>query len=243
VRLRGIATVAIVAIVIAIVVVGGLAYYFVAVPAGGGSTSPIRTTSPTNTTSTGGGNLDVSAAVNAHLNAISARNIPNIMTVYTDAAVVHWTGQASGLQGDYSGKNNIQLLYQTALGTAQSMKLVVKSLTPSGTSATAVLNISGTSSVLGAFNGTINASFSYVQSGATWQINTETWNFVVFNVANAAGETTFPQWRTIGGPIVESTSPDAFKQFIYTYGGEGMTLVIVVFAAALAVAMVARRWK
>ena len=101
----------------------------------------------------------------------------------------------------------------------------------------------GSSTVLGRFNGTIAGTITYQNTKGKWLIVRESWNYVTFIVQNAGGATTFPQWRTVGGPIEETKSPNAFKQFVWDYGGAGTAIFIFAFIFSLAVVVIMKQFR
>ncbi len=239
VRQRGISAAIIAVVVIVVVAVAGVGYYLATQP----GPSPSSTSTSTSST-TSAATVDVQAAVNSHLSTIETRNVPNIVAEYYDSSLLEWKGQTQGLGGNYSGTGNIKLLYSGALGTAQSINLVpTTAIQTSGNTATFDMNMSGNSGILGIYNGTISVSITYTSVNGAPIIQHEVWNFHTFNVQKSGGATTFPQWAAVGGPFEERSSPDPFKQFVWTYGGEAMMVFVVAYLVAIAAYLGVRRWR
>src|SRR2546422_949437 len=264
-RQRGISTTVAVGVILALVVVGAGAFFLLQPGPQGTSTTGSTTTSGTTSSTTTSGTtsstttsgttssttlavitLDVNSAVNQHLAGVTARNVQSLLQDYSNNALVVWSGQAQGLQGNYSGQGNIGFLYSAAFGTAETLNLKSSNIAqtvnqPTLKTVALGINITGTSQVLGNFNATVTAQVTYQFASGSWKISQEVWNFKVFDAQNSAGETTFPEWRTVGGPIEETRSPNPFKQFVWDVGGEAMTILIFACIGAMAVMVAARR--
>ena len=253
---RGISTTVAVGVILALVVVGAGAFFVLQPgPQGTSTTGSTTTSSSTGSTTTSSSTgsttpavvaLNVVSAVNQHLAGVTARNVQSLLQDYSNNALVIWSGQAQGLQGNYSGQGNIGFLYSAAFGTAQTLDLkssgIVQTVDQTTLKTAALgINITGTSQVLGKFNATVTAQVTYQFASGSWKISQEVWNFKVFDAQNSAGETTFPEWRTVGGPIEETRSPNPFKQFVWDVGGEAMTILIFACIGAMAVMVAARR--
>lgn len=229
-----------VGIVVILGVVAGASFYFLSQQNGNPTTS-----TPTTTTSSGAA-PSLRSEFDTHLANIDSRNIPTLLLDYLDHAVVTWTGSAAGLGGFYNGTNNIRLLYAAALSTAQTITVTPQDFLQINNSATqvtvnATLGITGKSSVLGPFNGTVKAQIVYVNSGGAWQISKENWNYLVFNVTASGGATTFPEWQKIGPVNPSMRSTDWLHNFVWDYGGFGVALMVYVYIVALLGLVVLRR--
>ncbi|MDA4118820.1 MAG: hypothetical protein OK455_10825, partial [Thaumarchaeota archaeon] len=179
------------------------------------STSFSSTTSSTSSTSAPA--FDAGVALDAHLANVSSRNIQAIMAAYSSDASVQWEGQTLqpyGLAGTYSGASNIRSLYSATIVPVQKITLSASGLNASspasGSSSKVTANAkivgTGTSSMLGQFNITVNAQITYQLVGSSWLISQEVWNFVMFHSQNTGGATTFPQWQITGPPLPQRYS-------------------------------------
>jgi hypothetical protein len=236
----GIAKFAVIGVIVAVVVVGALAVVLLGT-GGGGNTNTSRSQT---SSSAGVPSVDPTAAFQSHIQDIQSRQVTTIVNEYDPSATVVWTGVTAGLGVMYSGSGNIKLLYSGALGTAQTINIQTSNVQVSGPSGStfsvnATLKISGTSVVLGPYNGTITMKVVYTGSSSGWKISYEHWNYNAFFVTNEAGATTFPEWQKVGEPIATHRSPDRFHNFSWDYGGPGAAFFIWVLAAAVAVAAAA----
>ena len=202
------------------------------------TSSSISTTSISSTVSSGSANLTAIQAANTiHISEIESRNIPLVLTQYQPHAVVVWSGNTGGLGGTYSGTENIEILYSGALSTAKTISLTVQNFSASSVSSTQAnstydMNMTGTSPILGNLSGHIQVEIAWVYNGTGWAIQSENWNYVTFVTTVAGGATTFPQWHT---PSRES--PDAFKNFVFHFGGPAYAFVIFGYVGVLAALM------
>src|SRR2546426_9697103 len=129
---RGISTTVAVGVILALVVVGAGAFFVLQPgPQGTSSTGSTTTSSSTGSTTTSSSTgttsavvaLNVVSAVNQHLAGVTARNVQSLLQDYSNNALVIWSGQAQGLQGNLSGQGNIGFLYSAPFGTAQTLDL------------------------------------------------------------------------------------------------------------------------
>src|SRR2546426_6567397 len=121
---RGISTTVAVGVILALVVVGAGAFFVLQPgPQGTSTTGSTTTSSSTGSTTTSSSTgsttpavvaLNVVSAVNQHLAGVTARNVQSLLQDYSNNAPVIWSGQAQGLQGNYSGQGNIGFLYSAA---------------------------------------------------------------------------------------------------------------------------------
>ena len=127
----------------------------------------------------------VADAYASHLEQLSARNIPAAVSGYESNATVEWTGVVAGMNGNYSGAANIEIL----LGGDFFGKLINSSLSNEYQSVgvngkvpvvNSTFNFQGYSSVEGNVNGTIVAQDTYEHVGNSWLIAHEVWNFTQY---------------------------------------------------------------
>ncbi len=237
-----ISTGAVIGVVVVIIVVAAGAFFVLGGLGGTQTVSTSKTSSALTSSSATGTQTappsGVQTAFQTHLQRISSRDIPTVLTDYQQTAVVVWEGNAQGLQGTYNGVGNVKLLYATALGTASTIKFnstTYKALVNSSSEETIIADIKffGNSQVLGAFNGTLSAKVVYDYVGTAWQIKQETWNFHTFYAANAGEATTFPQWQKVGPIRPERRSLDPLHNFAWDFGGPGAAGLVYMSIAAI----------
>lgn len=248
----------IIAAIIVIVIAGGAAYFYLQQPAqltatssptNSATTSKTTTTSATTQTTLTINPAQIRSVFDDHLNKISARDIPVLLNDYEPNAVVTWTGNTAGLGGNYSGTGNIRLLYAAALSTAQKITLTPTNYTqsvvaPDRVLVSTTLNMSGSSQILGPFNGTIVAKIVFTYDNGAWKIINEAWDYKVFNVSQSGGATTFPEWQKVGPPVPQRRGPDWLHDFVWDYGGPLTAMIIYAYIIAIAVFMAVKRsWK
>ena len=128
-----------------------------------------------------------------HLEQLSARNMPAVVSAYESNATVEWTGVVAGMNGNYSGAANIEIL----LGGDFFGKLINSSLSNEYQSVgvngnvsvvNSTFNFQGYSAVEGNVNGTIFAQDTYEHVGNSWLIAHEMWNFTRYYVQFYVGE-------------------------------------------------------
>lgn len=240
-------------IVIVVIAIAGMAAIFVAGGAvstgisnlstsvGGSSTNQSTSTGPSFSSLTGPPPSGFGQpALQTHLKNLNDRNIPAATADYTSNAVMVWTGNTQGLGGTYSGAGAIRLTLQTAIGAATTLSYTIQSFNASGSSsnpnvaeAKTVLNFNGYSHILGNFNGTINATYEYVNQGGTWLIQQESSDYTVFNIQFSQGATTFPQWQITGPPLPQRYSESPFKNWVYFYGGAAAAIAVAGYLSTL----------
>ena len=200
----------------------------------------VSSSSSSSTQATGSANLAaVQAATNTHISDVQSRNVPVVLSQYTNNATVVWTGQTGGLGGTYHGTSNIQILYAGALSTAKTLSLTLENYTAQSIDSTHAnstfgLHLVGYSPVLGNVTAHIQAEVAWIYNGTGWAIQGENWNYLTFTSTVSGGATTFPQWHT---PSRES--PDAFKNFVFHIGGPAYAFVIFGYVAVLVVLLLA----
>jgi ketosteroid isomerase-like protein len=262
---RAIARMATIGIVVVIVVIAAVAGVLALSQSGTSTptTSSTITTAPTTTPTTSsvattttsspstmttnsqsGGTGDTQAVLAQLPNfiaAFNARDASALSNFYTSTAVVNWTGQAQGLQGIYSGKENIAILYGSSIGHTD--KLVANdssvSATASGPNVTVTftLNLVGHSNVVGNLTAKVTVTQTWVQSGGSWLIQNETWNYLSFTTTNAGSATVFPQW----GLALEGKSPNLADEHVLEWNVAPYVAaaiygsIIAIFALALMV--------
>jgi len=186
--------------------------------------------------------------VQNHINNINARNVDAAVADYTSNAVMIWSGNTQGLGGTYTGSSNIKFTYETAIGGANSLSYTISNFTAYGSStnpdiavATATLNFTGNSHILGNFNGIIDTTLDYVNQGGTWLIQQETSNYQSFTTQFSLGATTFPQWQVTGPPLPFRYSESPFKNFVYYYGGAAAAIGVAAYLSAMPLLVYVRK--
>jgi hypothetical protein len=181
-----------VAIIVVLVVAG--AYLFLA---RGSTTSPSSSASSLPT-------VPVGTAVSQFVQDLNDRSVDGMATFYTPSSAVHWSGQLGGLQGVYSGTENIRLLYATSVGKTTSMSANSSAyaqdvLGPMRVNVTFTLFMLANSTVAGTLTSTINVSQEWDWGNSGWQISKENWAYASFDASGLDAKygtsvTTFPQW-------------------------------------------------
>ncbi len=228
---RGVSRLAVpVAIVVVIVVAG--AYLFLA----------RNPTTPPSSSASSQPTVPVTTAVSQFLKELNARSVDGMATFYTSSSVVHWSGNLGGLQGLYSGTDNIRLLYASTVGktttmNASSSDFAQDVFSPAHANATYNLFILANSTVAGILNSTISVSQEWKWGTAGWQISKENWAYTHFFAsllsAKYGSVTTFPQW----GYAMEGGNPDLVSEKSFEWHA-GPYLAAAVFAFLFGVAAV-----
>jgi hypothetical protein len=233
--LAKISRITIISIVILAVVVVGVGTYFLVQPISSKNSKSTSSILPLSS---------LQPAVEAHVSHLNTRNVTLIVSDYANNATVYWFGITGGMGGIYTGTNNIQILYAGSFASAQSISLTIDGYTQglvNSTTALAQLNMTmnGKSSILGTFEGKISAGIYYVTINGQWKIIDENWNYLEMGgTAMGGGATTFPQWHT-----PPRQSPDAFKNFVFNYGGSAYTAIIFGYVAIILVLFLAAVYR
>jgi hypothetical protein len=250
----GIATTVIVGIVIVIIVVGGVAAYLVvSAPSKtttstsvSTSTSPSMTsTSSTMQTTTSTGVTSTAPSVNSSVYQFvadfQAKDVAGMDAYYQSNALSVWDGDAGGTAGNYSGTGNIQLVLSTTVGHLQTGQFTVTigNVTETVTSAdntTVVfgLHLTGTSTVVGAFNSSIIVTQYWVYQSNKWTIAMDNWNYLYFHSTNTSEATVFPQW----GLSLNGKSPNLADEHVVEWD-VAPYLAVGTYVAILALALFA----
>jgi hypothetical protein len=147
--------------------------------------------------------VQVSTAVSQYVQDLNDRSVDGMATFYTPSSAVHWSGQLGGLQGVYSGTENIRLLYATSVGKTTSMSANSSGykqdvLSPTRVNVTFTIAMLANSTVAGILTSTINVSQQWDWGNSGWQISKENWAYASFDAskldAKEPSVTTFPQW-------------------------------------------------
>ncbi len=72
------------------------------------------------------------------------------------------------------------------------------------------LSLKGHITVVGNLSASIQVSQNWINSGGTWTIQKETWNYITFTTTNPGTATVFPQW----GLSLEGKSPDLASEHV-----------------------------
>ena len=246
---------------VVIIAVVGVAFVFLGGGSSGGtttasSTTPttiVTTTTTTTTTTTsqsqGVPPPGVRTAFATHLSRIQSRDVPTVLTDYQDSATVVWAGTAGGEEGTYPGTGNIRLLYSAALSSASQINITPANYVQVNKSSNqvvvnATLSLSGKSTYIGNFNGTVAASITYVYVNGAWVISHEYWNYKSLQGTSSGGATTFPEWQKVGPINPTRRSSDWLHNFAWDYGGPGFAIFLWAFIGLLSAAVVVKAvWK
>ena len=137
-------------------------------------------------------------ALLSHLSKEENDNISGALEDYVPNATMIWTGDASSLGGTYNGTTEIEEALQkwtaypffgqpgaagpTSLNyTVESVHATLTSIEVASVQASIYFNGTSPSLDLFQYNGTISASYSYVNQNGSWLIREENWNFTTFN--------------------------------------------------------------
>jgi hypothetical protein len=158
----------------------------------------------------------VKSAVTQWVADFNSRNVPALTNFYSTDALVTWTGGGSagaGLDGAYSGLENVKILYGSSIGKTTSLNASIANyaetdLSPSDANVTLTLSMAGHSSVVGDLTISVDAVQLWNYIGGQWQIVKETWNYVTFNEQYPVSATTFPQWTA----MKEGLSPNLVSE-------------------------------
>lgn len=131
----------------------------------------------------------VASAYANHLLMVSTRNVTALLSGYESNATVEWTGQASGLGGNYTGTGNesgsIGRLLGTFPGNMVNLTLSEDSQPTVGVQGNSLVvgstfSWNGFNSYDGNISGLVVAQDSFAYSGNTWLIAHETWTWISF---------------------------------------------------------------
>jgi len=119
---------------------------------------------------------------------LDARNVSALLSGYESNATVVWTGDAMGLQGNYTGMGNgsgeIGRVFEYIPGSMINLTLSNENQTivrvQGGYWVNSTFDWAGYSSLAGPVGGSVAAQDSYVYVGNTWLIARETWTFLSF---------------------------------------------------------------
>ncbi len=126
-------------------------------------------------------------AFDSHLMHLGDRNVSSTGNDYASNATMTWVGNTQGYGGIYTPRNMIELTYKSFLGMTTNLTYSVRSedttLFPNDSAAiNANLFFAGNSHLLGRFNGTVAASYTYVNQRGTWIISSEDSNYTSLDV-------------------------------------------------------------
>jgi len=190
------------------------------------------------------------SVLQTHIANINARNPAAAAADFTSNGVMIWTGNTQGLGGTYTPQSNIKFTLETAIGGATALSYTISNFTAKGSAsnpnmaeATAVLNFTGNSHILGNFHGVIDSTFVYVNQGGQWLISQESSNYVSFITQFSLGATTFPQWQLTGPPLPQRYSESPFKNWVYFYGGAAAAIAVACYLASLPLVIYMKRKK
>jgi len=131
----------------------------------------------------------VASAYANHLLLLDSRNVSALLSGYESNATVVWTGDAMGLQGNYTGIGNgsgeIGRVFEYIPGSMINLTLSNENQTIGGVQGgywvNSTFDWAGYSSLAGPVGGSVAAQDSYVYVGNTWLIARETWTFLSFS--------------------------------------------------------------
>jgi hypothetical protein len=130
----------------------------------------------------------VASAYASRLLQFDERNVSALLSGYESNATVVWTGQAAGLQGNYTclgnGSGEIGKAFEYIPGSMINMTLSDENQTIEGAQGgywvNSTFDWAGCSSLAGPVGGSVAAQDWYVHVGNAWLIGRETWTFLSF---------------------------------------------------------------
>ena len=198
------------------------------VPAATSSTTASTGASPPPSTS-------VKTAVEQWVSDFNARDGEGLGNFYTQESTVVWSGNAAGLAGTYTGRQNILILFGSSIGKTNTLNVSISDYAEKATSqdaanVTMIISFDGYSTVVGTLNGTVQATQEWQDSSAGWQIVKENWNYQTFIVQYPVSATTFPQW----GALKTGQNPNLVSEKSFEWHA-GPWVAASVYAALFAV--------
>lgn len=215
-------------------------------PLSSSTTSSSSTSSSSSSSSSSSASSGDVAAVEAQLTNwiadFNSRNVEALGNYYTSTSVDNWTGHAQGLEGIYNGVGNIRILYGSSISHTDRLNATYSNLTatsngPGNVTLNFNLVLNGHSTVVGNLSADVAVTQVWVNSGGTWTIQSETWNYLTFTTTNPGTATVFPQW----GLSLEGKSPDLASEHVLEWDAAPYVAagiygsIIVIFALALMV--------
>jgi len=128
---------------------------------------------------------EAEAAFLVHLSDLDTRNVTLALLDYAPNATMIYSGTTLGIGGTYNGSANIKYTLETFIGGDKSLNFTSTSVKANRIAFEAVdlmsnITFTGSSSILGNFNGTVVASYSYSLQQGRWVILQEDWNFTSY---------------------------------------------------------------
>ena len=153
----------------------------------------------------------------------------------------------ASIRGTYESPNSIRDLLQSIMGSARSITVTIGSFEAKPSSTLGFENVNASlflladSTTLGRVTGNVVAQYVFVYANGSWQISQETWDYKTFTTQFSAGETTFPQWQTVGPPLPQRYSESPFKNWIYFYGGTAAAVFVCGYLASIPILVRTKR--
>jgi len=176
----------------------------------------------------------VSDAVKQLINDLNGRNVDGVVAFYSPNAIDVWSGRLVGLQGRYTGVDNIRLLYATTVGkstmvAANYSNYAEDTFSPTHVNATFVVGMLANSSAVGILTATIHVSQDWNWGNGGWQISKENWAYSYYDSsfvdAGIPSSTTFPQW----GFMLKGGNPNLVSEKSFEWHA-GPYLAVAVYA-------------
>jgi len=208
------------------------------------ATSPTTSSSATSTVSQSGGSGNTQAVLSqlpGFIADFNSRDVSALSNYYATNAFVNWTGTTNGLGGPYSGKENIAILYGSSIGHTDKLIAndtnVQATATGPNVTVTFILNLAGHSNVVGNLTAKVAVTQVWVQSGGTWLIQNEVWNYQTFTTTSSGSATVFPQWGLeLQGKSVNLADEHVLEWNVAPYVAAAIYgSIVAIFALALMV--------
>jgi len=167
------------------------------------------------------------------------RNVEGLANFYTSTSVVNWIGNTEGLGAIYNGQGNIRILYSASIGHTETFSFTPSNITttvlgPNTVNVTLNAHLLGTSANLGNITAQVKVEQQWVNSGGTWSIQKELWDYTSFTASNPITSTVFPQW----GLQISGQNPDLSSEHVFEWN-IAPYLASVVYAVIVGVAIFA----
>jgi hypothetical protein len=171
-----------------------------------------------------------------HLSKYQERNVASLLNDYLPNGAIVWSGESGGLSGTYRGFNAIRTFLSTVLTSSERVNITIvqgPSVKWSDSKSAIVsigIRVSGTSYIIGRFEGEASVHCELIVTDNGWKISSEKWHYSKFT-SESQGATTFPQWSLLKSGTTADSGRDELKEMIYN-----LSVPFAVLVASFAVA-------
>jgi len=171
-----------------------------------------------------------------HLSKYQERNVASLLNDYLPNGAIVWSGESGGLSGTYRGFNAIRTFLSTVLTSSERVNITIiegPSVKWSDSKSATVsigIRVSGTSYIIGRFEGVASVHCELIMTDNGWKISSEKWHYSEFT-SESQGATTFPQWSLLKSGTTTASRRDELKEMIYN-----LSVMFAVLVASFAVA-------